>query len=72
MKLLESVYKENIIDESTHSYYIDKVSLGKVTQILYHEPSGDGDQRYVVVYFEFGSTMRIFRPDDIEFLTESV
>ena len=69
MRLLKSVYKENPIDESVYSYWLGLQKNNQtVTQILYHEPCGEGDAHYVDVEFDDGNKMRIFRPDAIEFL----
>lgn len=69
MKLLKSVYKENPIDESTSFFELNKTWKNKtVVELLYNEPRGEGDAHYVDVKFEDGSEIRIFRPDEIEFL----
>ena len=71
MKLLKSVYKENPLDESVYSYWLgEQKNKQVVTQILQHEPRGEGDAHYGDVEFEDGNKIRIFRPDAIEFLVE--
>ena len=73
MKLLKSVYKENPVDESIYSYWLgEQKNKSVVTEILYNEPRGEGDQHYVDVEFQDGCKMRIFRPDAIEFLVVGV
>lgn len=38
-----------------------------VLEIKYHEPQGEGDAHYVTVLYSDGSSMRVFRPDRIDF-----
>ena len=67
---LQEVFKEYRNEEQDY-YFIGKDTLsGKVVEILYHEPSGEGDAHYVDVITDSDTKFRIFRPDSITFWKE--
>ena len=72
MAKVRQVYKEYPVDNNYDLYFIGKVNkeYGSCVALKYHEPSGEGDAHYVDVEFSDGSSMRIFRPDTIDFEVE--
>lgn len=69
MTKIKNVFVEHPLNMSVHEFTLNKKShRGTPIEMLYHEPQGEGDQHYVDVTFDDNSKMRIFRPNEIEFL----
>jgi hypothetical protein len=64
--------------EGAESYFvvgkkpISNRGMGTVTEITYHEPSGEGDAHYCDVLFDSGDKTRLFRPDAIDWSESEV
>ena len=73
MILIKSVFVEYPLDMTVHEFTLGKkCGRGTPVELLYHQPSGEGDAHYVDVKFDDGDKIRIFKPNEIEFLKVEV
>lgn len=71
MKLLKSVFVEYPVVETYLQFKLGEQSFrGIPVELLYNEPRGEGDAHYVDVKFDDNRKIRLFRPDEIEFLVD--
>lgn len=69
MRKVINIFREYPLDVAIDSYIVGKSNhRGLCLSIQCHEPRFEGEQYYCDVAFEDGKTLRIFRPDSIEFV----